>query len=150
MCWDEIQFLFHDICPFQCFRERLFSLLPSSTWECCIRKIQFLSNKGNKCKVAHDACHHAITSITSNYLDEWRFTIASNTFSRYILLSFSDRYYVWAYNGHTLEEKAKISNKSNIKSKHYCGSNSAVECQLPKLDVAGSIPVSRSSKMARE
>jgi hypothetical protein len=24
------------------------------------------------------------------------------------------------------------------------GSNSAVECQLPKLDVAGSIPVSRS------
>ncbi len=25
------------------------------------------------------------------------------------------------------------------------GSNSAVECQLPKLDVAGSIPVSRSS-----
>ncbi len=26
-----------------------------------------------------------------------------------------------------------------------CGSNSAVECQLPKLDVAGSIPVSRSS-----
>ena len=25
-----------------------------------------------------------------------------------------------------------------------CGSNSAVECQLPKLDVAGSIPVSRS------
>ena len=26
------------------------------------------------------------------------------------------------------------------------GSNSAVECQLPKLDVAGSIPVSRSMK----
>ncbi len=25
------------------------------------------------------------------------------------------------------------------------GSNSAVECQLPKLDVAGSIPVSRSN-----
>ena len=25
-----------------------------------------------------------------------------------------------------------------------CGSNSVVECQLPKLDVAGSIPVSRS------
>ena len=25
------------------------------------------------------------------------------------------------------------------------GSNSAVECQLPKLDVAGSIPVSRST-----
>ena len=27
------------------------------------------------------------------------------------------------------------------------GSNSAVECQLPKLDVAGSIPVSRSSRV---
>ena len=27
---------------------------------------------------------------------------------------------------------------------HVSGSNSAVECQLPKLDVAGSIPVSRS------
>ena len=26
------------------------------------------------------------------------------------------------------------------------GSNSVVECQLPKLDVAGSIPVSRSKK----
>jgi hypothetical protein len=25
-----------------------------------------------------------------------------------------------------------------------CGSNSVVECQLPKLDVAGSTPVSRS------
>ena len=25
-----------------------------------------------------------------------------------------------------------------------CGSNSVVECKLPKLDVAGSIPVSRS------
>ena len=25
-----------------------------------------------------------------------------------------------------------------------CGGNSAVECQLPKLDVAGSIPVPRS------
>ena len=25
-----------------------------------------------------------------------------------------------------------------------CGSNSVVECQLPKLDVAGSSPVSRS------
>ena len=29
--------------------------------------------------------------------------------------------------------------------KNYRGSNSAVECQLPKLNVAGSIPVSRSS-----
>src|SRR5439155_1836411 len=28
----------------------------------------------------------------------------------------------------------------------FSGSNSAVECQLPKLDVAGSIPVSRSLK----
>ena len=28
---------------------------------------------------------------------------------------------------------------------HVSGSNSAVECQLPKLDVAGSIPVSRSN-----
>jgi hypothetical protein len=27
----------------------------------------------------------------------------------------------------------------------FSGSNSAVECQLPKLDVAGSIPVSRFS-----
>ncbi len=26
----------------------------------------------------------------------------------------------------------------------FCGSNSVVECQLPKLNVAGSIPVSRS------
>src|SRR5688572_26643910 len=32
----------------------------------------------------------------------------------------------------------------NTRRKHS-GSNSAVECQLPKLDVAGSIPVSRSS-----
>ena len=31
-----------------------------------------------------------------------------------------------------------------------CGSNSAVECQLPKLNVAGSIPVSRSSKITHE
>ena len=30
--------------------------------------------------------------------------------------------------------------------KNISGSNSAVECQLPKLDVAGSIPVSRSKK----
>gem|GEM_PF-5266515 len=29
------------------------------------------------------------------------------------------------------------------------GSNSAVECQLPKLDVAGSIPVSRSIFLTR-
>ena len=28
----------------------------------------------------------------------------------------------------------------------FCGRNSAVECQLPKLDVAGSIPVARSKK----
>ena len=28
----------------------------------------------------------------------------------------------------------------------FCGSNSVVECQLPKLDVAGSSPVSRSEK----
>ena len=27
------------------------------------------------------------------------------------------------------------------------GRNSAVECQLPKLDVAGSIPVARSNKI---
>jgi hypothetical protein len=33
---------------------------------------------------------------------------------------------LWAHNGHTLEEKAKITDESNIKSKHYCGSNSAV------------------------
>jgi hypothetical protein len=26
-----------------------------------------------------------------------------------------------------------------------CGSNSVVECQLPKLNVAGSTPVSRST-----
>lgn len=30
------------------------------------------------------------------------------------------------------------------KGKQGCGSNSVVECQLPKLDVAGSSPVSRS------
>ena len=30
------------------------------------------------------------------------------------------------------------------------GSNSVVECQLPKLDVAGSIPVSRSKSLIRE
>jgi hypothetical protein len=30
-------------------------------------------------------------------------------------------------------------------SSYISGSNSAVECQLPKLDVAGSIPVSRSN-----
>ncbi len=27
---------------------------------------------------------------------------------------------------------------------HHCGRNSVVECQLPKLDVAGSNPVARS------
>jgi hypothetical protein len=39
--------------------------------------------------------------------------------------------------------------KSSIKdtlTRVLSGSNSAVECQLPKLDVAGSIPVSRSSR----
>ncbi len=39
--------------------------------------------------------------------------------------------------------------KSEIKQYIYGvlrGSNSAVECQLPKLNVAGSIPVSRSNK----
>ena len=33
--------------------------------------------------------------------------------------------------------------RTSLKQKRR-GSNSAVECQLPKLDVAGSIPVSRS------
>jgi hypothetical protein len=28
-----------------------------------------------------------------------------------------------------------------------CGRNSAVECQLPKLDVVGSSPIARSNKM---
>jgi hypothetical protein len=31
------------------------------------------------------------------------------------------------------------------KSPTNCGSNSVVECQLPKLNVAGSNPVSRST-----
>jgi hypothetical protein len=31
---------------------------------------------------------------------------------------------------------------------HQSGRNSAVECQLPKLDVAGSIPVARSNKIS--
>ena len=38
-------------------------------------------------------------------------------------------------------EKALQSSQQEAVSS---GSNSAVECQLPKLDVAGSIPVSRS------
>ena len=49
-----------------------------------------------------------------------------------------------------------IGNWSRAAQKHHCangygilgeasGGNSAVECQLPKLDVAGSIPVSRSN-----
>ena len=33
---------------------------------------------------------------------------------------------------------------SNCKRQVYCGSSSAVERRLPKPDVAGSIPVSRS------
>lgn len=31
---------------------------------------------------------------------------------------------------------------------YQCGCNSAVECQLPKLNVAGSIPVTRSKNLS--
>ncbi|GEM_PF-1773311 len=37
-----------------------------------------------------------------------------------------------------------LSRNNGISEKKLCGGNSAVECQLPKLDVAGSIPVPRS------
>jgi hypothetical protein len=37
-----------------------------------------------------------------------------------------------------------VSRNNGISEKKLCGGNSAVECQLPKLDVAGSIPVPRS------
>jgi hypothetical protein len=41
-----------------------------------------------------------------------------------------------------------IDKETVIPYKHFCralsGRNSAVECQLPKLDVTGSIPVARS------
>src|SRR5688572_7399349 len=41
-------------------------------------------------------------------------------------------------------EKVDLHRLKVVDSLRSSGSNSAVECQLPKLDVAGSIPVSRS------
>jgi hypothetical protein len=40
-------------------------------------------------------------------------------------------------------EKVDLHRLKVVDSLRLSGSNSAVECQLPKLDVAGSIPVSR-------
>ena len=40
-------------------------------------------------------------------------------------------------------EKIDLHHLKVVDSLRLSGSNSAVECQLPKLDVAGSIPVSR-------
>ena len=45
---------------------------------------------------------------------------------------------------HTGEVRRKINEIDFKRANSQRGSNSAVECQLPKLDVAGSIPVSRS------
>ena len=40
--------------------------------------------------------------------------------------------------------KSRVQIPSPAPNAYACGNNSAVECQLPKLDVAGSNPVSRS------
>ena len=46
-------------------------------------------------------------------------------------------------------EESKIDKNNSIFQEIECGSNSVVECQLPKLDVAGSSPVSRSINPVR-
>ncbi len=43
-----------------------------------------------------------------------------------------------------ISQDATISGVTPLRS----GSNSVVECQLPKLDVTGSIPVSRSNPLS--
>ena len=45
---------------------------------------------------------------------------------------------------HGLPQSRSADRLCYTDSDRTSGSNSAVECQLPKLDVAGSIPVSRS------
>lgn len=48
--------------------------------------------------------------------------------------------------GKNLGKNQLIANHKSLNYKDLrCGRNSVVECQLPKLDVAGSSPVARSS-----